>query len=364
MADRIGVGIVGASPERGWASRAHIPALASLPEFELRAVSTSRMQTAAAAAERFGAKLAFDNAEALAAEPGVDVVVICVKVPDHLELVRAALNAGKAVYCEWPLGNGLDEAIEMASLARKQGVKTAVGLQARCSPQINFIRDLVADGYVGKVRSTSVIASGLSSTVADRINEHQIYLVDKNSGANVFSIPFGHFTDAFCFCLGEFEKVTGTLSTVRKSTTVIETGKTLPITAPDQVAVSGMLAGGAVASIHFRAETSPKTNLLWEINGFGGDLIVTGPSGHVQMNDVDIFGARKGDPELKPLMVPAKYRTAPPQTPAGPAVNVAQLYQRLASDMKTGTSFAPDFDLAVTRHQMLTMIESVADWPQ
>jgi predicted dehydrogenase len=358
MADRIGVGIVGASPERGWASRAHIPALASLPEFELRAVSTTRMATAAAAATQFGAKLAFDNAEALATDPSVDLVVICVKVPHHLELVIAAVNAGKAVYCEWPLANGLDEAIEMASLARKKGVKTAVGLQARCSPQINFIRDLVADGYVGKVRSTSVIASG--STLADRIDEYKTYMVDKRNGANVFTIPFGHFTDAFCYCLGEFEKLTGTLSTVRKSTAVIETGKILSITAPDQVAVSGVLAGGAVASIHFKAENSPKTNLLWEINGFDGDLIVTGSSGHVQMNDIEIFGARKGDSQLKPLAVPSKYRTAPPETPAGPAINVAQLYQHLASDMKTGTSFAPNFALGVTRHRMLARIESVA----
>lgn len=364
MADRIGVGIVGASPERGWAARAHIPALASLPEFELRAVSTSRRETAVAAAKQFGAKLAFDNAEALAGEPSVDLVVISVKVPDHLDLVRAALNAGKAVYCEWPLGNGLHEAVEMASLARRKGVKTAVGLQARCSPQINFIRDLVADGYVGKVRSTSVIATSASSTLADGIDEYKTYMMDNRSGANLFTIPFGHFTDALCFCLGEFENVTGTLSTVRKSTTVIETGKSLSVTAPDQVAVSGTLAGGAVASLHFRAETSPGANLLWEINGFDGDLVVTGPSGHVQMNDVEIFGARKGKPGLKPVAVPATYRMAPPETPAGPAVNVAQLYQRLASDLKTGTDLAPNFDLAVIRHRMLAAIESVAGWPR
>jgi len=38
----IGVGIIGGSPDRGWAVDAHIPALKALPQFKLAAVSTSR----------------------------------------------------------------------------------------------------------------------------------------------------------------------------------------------------------------------------------------------------------------------------------------------------------------------------------
>ena len=49
-------------------------------------------------------------------------MVVSVKVPFHHELVLAALEAGKAVLCEWPLGNGLTEATEMAALARQQNV--------------------------------------------------------------------------------------------------------------------------------------------------------------------------------------------------------------------------------------------------
>jgi len=50
----------------------------------------------------------------------VDVVAITVKVPYHFELAADALNAGKAVYCEWPLGNGLEEAERLAALAEKK----------------------------------------------------------------------------------------------------------------------------------------------------------------------------------------------------------------------------------------------------
>lgn len=48
------------------------------------------------------------------ASPEVDVVVVTVKVPRHSAIVREAIAAGKHVCCEWPLGNGLDEALELA----------------------------------------------------------------------------------------------------------------------------------------------------------------------------------------------------------------------------------------------------------
>src|SRR6266849_727595 len=104
-AKRIRVGIIGANPDRGWAAQAHIPALTSLADdFEITALSTTRRASADAARKLFGLPLAFDNHQAPVNSAEVDVVSITVKVPHHLELATAALNAGKAVYCEWPLG--------------------------------------------------------------------------------------------------------------------------------------------------------------------------------------------------------------------------------------------------------------------
>ncbi len=105
------VGIIGANPDRGWVMWAHIPTLKSLTDdFEITALSTCRSVAAAVAGKLFGVQLAFDNHHDLVNSAVVDVVVIAVKVPYHLELAADALNAGKAVYCEWPLGNGLEEA--------------------------------------------------------------------------------------------------------------------------------------------------------------------------------------------------------------------------------------------------------------
>src|SRR5256714_14416824 len=181
-AKRIRVGIIGANPDRGWAAQAHIPALRSLADdFEITALSTSRRESADAAGKRFGVPLAFDNTQDLVNSADVDVVAITVKVPHHFELASAALNAGKAVYCEWPLANGLQEAEQLAALARKQGALAVAGLQARAAPTVRYVRDLVRHGYVGDVLSTTLVGSGMGwgSTVPP----YNVYLNDRKNGA-------------------------------------------------------------------------------------------------------------------------------------------------------------------------------------
>src|SRR4051794_70294 len=161
-AKRIRVGIIGANPDRGWAALAHIPALLSLSDdFEITALSTSRRESADAASKVFGVAAAFDNHQELVNSPAVDVVAVTVKVPYHLDLSTAALEADKAVYCEWPLGNGLKEAEALAALAQEQGVLAVAGLQARSAPPVAYVRDLVEQGYVGEVLSTTLIGSGM-----------------------------------------------------------------------------------------------------------------------------------------------------------------------------------------------------------
>ena len=76
---KIRVGIIGVSPQRGFASIAHIPALQALPEFEISAICTTRQDSADAAAKHFGIPLAFSDAEKLAQHPDVDLVTVSVR---------------------------------------------------------------------------------------------------------------------------------------------------------------------------------------------------------------------------------------------------------------------------------------------
>ncbi|EYF08479.1 putative oxidoreductase [Chondromyces apiculatus DSM 436] len=360
MADQIGVGIIGANPDRGWAVSAHIPALKSLPRYALRAVSTTRKETADATAQRFGVPLAFDDHHALVTHPAVDLVVVSVKVPLHHALVTSALRAGKHVFCEWPLGNGLDEALSLRDLAVEKGVQHVVGLQARASLVINQVRDLVAQGYVGEVLSVSVLGSGSAwGPIVDTANA---YLYDRANGATLLSIPGGHFMDALCYALGELGEIGASFATRRTRVTLADTGETRPVTSPDQVLVSGTLPNGAPVSLHLRGGQTNGTNLHWEINGTEGTLLVTGPSAHVQLADLKLLGARGDAPlaELPASNADTHAHRHAPAAPPGPAFNVAQLYALLADDIAHGTRKAPSFDTAVTRHRMLAAIERAA----
>ena len=354
MTRKIRVGIIGANPNRGWAAQAHIPALKSLPDdFDITALSASRRESAEAAGKLFGVPLAFDNTHDLVNRAEVDVVAITVKVPHHFELATAALAAGKAVYCEWPLGNGLQEAEQLAALAKKKGVLAVAGLQARAAPAVLYVRDLVRQGYVGEVLSTTLIGSGMGwGPTVEPYNE---YLNDKKNGATLLSIALGHAADALCYCLGEVRELSATMTMRRKSFTVAGTGVSKPMHADDQVSVTGLLEGGAPLAIHYRGGRSRGTNLLWEINGTEGDLQVTADGGQAQIFELTVRGGNGA--QLAVLPVPPQYRVAPP---LGPATNVAQAYAHFARDYREGTHLCPTFDDAVTRHRMLDAIEQAA----
>lgn len=352
----IGVGIIGASPERGWAVDAHIPALQAVKGAELVALSTSRRESAEAAAGQFGVSQAFDNPQALASCPDVDLAVITVKVPYHFELVKAAVDGGKAIYCEWPLGNGLKEAEELAALAKAKGLYNAVGLQARSAPVIRYAKALVAEGYVGEVLSSSIVADAINWG-ADVLACYS-YLLDHKNGASMLTIPFGHTMDAFCWVLGEFSHLNATMATRRQQIPVVETGEILTSTVADQIALSGTLQNGAVASIHFRGGLSRGTHFLWEINGTEGDLVIAADGGHIQMLPLSIKGAR-GSGSLEPLDFPPMY-SYNLNLEDGPAASVARAYSTLVEDWKSGKQTLPSFEEAVIRHRMLEAIERAA----
>src|SRR5207247_7663849 len=197
----LGVGIIGVSSVRGWAATAHIPALRALPNYEIRAISGHSAESARAAGKVFGVSAVFSDPKQLVSQPDIDVVAVTVKVPHHRELVSAALAAGKAVYCEWPLGRDLDDARAMPARTTKKGARTVVGLQARQAPAVEFVQQLLRDEYVGEVLSTTMVGLSIPGDVVGRPNA---YMLDKTNGANVLTIAVGHSLDILNYVLGEF----------------------------------------------------------------------------------------------------------------------------------------------------------------
>lgn len=349
-----GVGLIGFEPARSWAAAAHAPALRALPDYDIVAVATRRRESADAAAAALGLDKGYDDAFALIADPKVDLVAVTVKVPAHYALVEAALAVGKHVYCEWPLGNGLDEAVAMAALARKAKGSAVVGAQARMAPTMRHARALIAEGYVGEILSTSLLGSGMQW--GDTVDRANAYIIDAANGATMLSIPLGHTADALCYLLGEFVSLSATATIRQRDVRLIETGEMLVKTAYDQIAVSGVLESGALASIQYRSGMPRGTGLLWEIQGTKGELRITGKGGHAQIVDTVLYGAQGTERDMKPLPLPPEHRWAPPEL-SGPAVNVAQMYAAFAQDIRDGTRQCPDFDAAVIRHRMIDAIE-------
>jgi predicted dehydrogenase len=359
MPAKLGVGIIGVSPVSGCAATAHIPALRALANYEIRAVSAHSAESARAAGEVFGVSAVFSDHEQLVTQTDIDVVAVTVKVPHHRELVSAALAAGKLVYCEWPLGRDLADAQEMAALAAKQGVRTVVGLQARQAPAIEFIKQLLGDGYVGEVLSTTVI--GLS-VPGDVVIQPNVYMLDGNNGANLLTVAVGHSLDTLTHVLGEFADLSAVSAIRRPLMTTEETRERITKTAADQVAVIGTLTSGAIASIHVREAVAGGTGFLWEINGTDGTLRITADAALPEIFPLMVAGAR-GRGEPAELAVPAALTQKWPTLTSlegTPAFNVGRAYAAFAADVEDGTHTVPDFADAVRRHEVIAAIERSA----
>jgi predicted dehydrogenase len=355
---KIGVGIIGLQPGRSWGAVAHVPALRSLPEdFEIVGVANSSRESAEAAASACDLPRGFSSPDELLACPEVDVVTVTVKVPHHFELVRRAIAAGKHVYCEWPLGNGLEEARELARLAKANDVLGVVGTQARVAPEILYLRHLIAEGFVGEVLSTSLIGSGM--ILGPTVESRSIYLLDRSNGANMLTIPVGHTLAAVQDVLGPIVDVSARLLNRRVSAQVEHEDRTVPMTAHDQVLADALLASGAPLALHYRGGMPQGIGLLWEINGTDGVIQVTAASGHAQMVQLSIAGARGSERDLQPIPVPATFYDGLPGDVR--ARNVAAMYARMADDIRDGTRTAPDFDDAVGLHRVIAAIERSSD---
>ena len=355
----LGVGIIGVSPVRGWATTAHVPALRALPNYQIAALSAHNMESARAAGEAFGVSAVFTDHEQLVTQPDIDVVAVTVKVPHHRELVSAAIAAGKAVYCEWPLGRDLDDARAMAALAARRGVRTVVGLQARQAPAIEFVQQLLRDGYVGQVLSTTMV--GLSIP-GDVVGQPNAYMLDKTNGANLLTVPFGHSLDVLNYVLGEFADLSAVSDIRRPLITIEETREQMVKTAVDQIAVIGTLTSGATASIHIREAVAGGTGFLWEINGTDGTLRITADAALPEIFPLTVAGA-KGRKEPAKFAIPTALTQKWPTLASlegAPAFNVARAYAAFAADIENGTHTAPDFGDAVRRHEVIAAIERSA----
>lgn len=359
----IRVGLIGANPNYGWSPRAHIPALKALPGFELAAVCTAHEETAKESAEKFGVKLAFHDHKELLSRNDIDIVTISVRVPLHYQLTMDALEAGKNVFTEWPLGANLSEAKEMASLAKAKGVHTMVDLQARCSPPFLRLKELIDEGYVGEIVSCKMdqITSGVLERPSDRT-----WQKDKSLGANTLTIAFGHAIDIFCHCLGEFSEFSAVVATQVNQWYETDSERLVDVTSPDNVLLNGKLENGAVASVNVASVPFHSNGFKIEVYGKKGTLVLSmGPN--AQLGIPSLQGGVGTDKDLHPLDIPERLASPPGGASSGeiwesPSVSlVARMYQRFGDAIQSNQFVEPNFQTALSRHRFLAAVEQASE---
>ncbi len=350
------VGLIGANASYGWGKAAHVPAIVAAPGVTLHAVASRSRDGAEAAARAFGAKFAFDDADDLLASPDVDLVAVAVRAPAHRDLVLAAIDAGKPVYCEWPLGLDLGQAREMAAAAALAGVLTSIGLQGRHSPWLIHLRDTIADGAIGRVLSARMVADDDLPYAA--FAQSNVYMLKRDGGANALAVHAGHFLDCVAFVLGEFAAVSGMAATTRRTVTIKETGEQVRLEAPDQVVASMITVDGAVVGAQIVGGSSPGPSMTLLVYGTKGVLRATS-AGYMHWRPVEIAIARTGSDVFEPVAMPAALFTLPRGIGDGPEHNLAYAYAAFAKAIRSGTRFRPDFVDAAIRHETVDAITVV-----
>ncbi|GES46067.1 oxidoreductase [Rhizobium dioscoreae] len=329
------VGVIGANAKTGWARESHIPAIQALAGLELAAVATSTPETAAQAEKAFGVR-GYSNGLELANAPDIDIVTVATRVPDHREMILAALASGKNVYSEWPLGRGYDETKELHMAAEAAKRKAAIGLQLRGSPTVRRAKELLDGGAIGRVLSANVYSS--TAGFGPIVPEPYLYLEEPDNFANLITIQGAHTLDLIFTLFGE-TVVSNSLPSRQYPT--IEAGQDRIVrsrTTYDHLLFQGLTGDGVSVAVEVAGGRAPEAPLRLEIVGEKGVLSLNGGAARgFQADRLSLFlnnqEQRVDDGELKDF-------------PAS-AVNVGGIYAALRDDIENFSSTVAGFQEAL-----------------
>jgi predicted dehydrogenase len=346
----IRVGIVGANADVSWAKLSHVPALKGLPGVKLAAVATRNEQSARQAAEAFGADRWFSDPYAMIRDDRIDVVTIAVNVPAHRDLVLAALDAGKAVYCEAPLGRTVSEVEEMARAIRSQ--HTAIGLQGRLNPSVRCAAQLLSSGNIGRPLNARVACATVGFG-PEMPSTHDLFN-KASSGANLLTIIGGHTLDLVEAVLGGIVQIDARTEIRWPAVKLTDIAEESCRETPDYVGVLGKTRSGAVFTADISGGVPPHAvRFSFEITGSEGWLSLT--------NDHP-YGFQAGDLKLTSnVAFVTPERAAVSGGLMGAAINVGEVYAHLVRDMHAGTYKTPGFEHALHNTRLIEAVRRAAE---
>ena len=282
----VGYAFMGAVHAHAWRNAHRFFDLPITPE--LTAVAGRNKEAVSAAAERLGFASMETDWRALVERDDIDVVDICTPGDSHAVIAVAALQAGKHVLCEKPLANTVDEAEQMAAVARaeaERGVWAMCGFTYRRTPALALARRLVEAGRIGTVRQ--VRAQYLQDWLHDP-DAPMTWRLDKaKSGSGALGDLGAHLVDTTQWLTGQ--AITGVSAIVQTFVTSRplsgersglgghgETGANAPrgeVTVDDAALFTARFADGAIATFEAtRFALGRKNALRVEINGTTGSI--------------------------------------------------------------------------------------------
>ena len=361
MSRELGVGIIGASAERGWAKDSHVPAVQGLDGLKLVAVAAGDEAKAKAAAKAFDAARGYASGLELIQDPAVEIVTVAVKVPDHSELVLEAIAAGKHVFCEWPLGRNLAEAEEMAKAAATANIHGAIGLQMRSSAAVQQARKALQDCRIGRPLTARIMSN--TAAFGPKVEAAMAFGEDGANGVTLVSIQGAPKFDLAMSILGPFAALSALTTTQYPDVTIGKDAVLRPRTTSDHVFLQGQLSSGMPVDIEVAGGRPPEAPTLFEIAGTDGTLTIRGGA---------MRGVQSGRLQLLIDGKSEKIDEGPLASMPDAAANVAGLYALLREDILNGTRTVPDFDHAVGLNRFVDAVlrsssrgvrEAESGWP-
>jgi predicted dehydrogenase len=347
----IRVGVIGAG---NWASHGHLRVLRIIAEYEVVAIYARRREAAVAAANQFQIPLVCESVQEMLDLPDLDLVLVLNTAPQHAETVRAVIAAGKHVYCEWPLTTSSEIAEDLLQFARETGVRHVVGLQRRLAPHNRYVRDLIANGYIGTLRSVRLhVSMNYFQALRPKALE---WTAPPENFSSVIAIYAGHFLDMLFQAVGKPVDVSALMVNQFSNVTIAETGRVIATTTPDQLVLSANLGSTAVLSVHIEGGKRNGSGVQIDVTGDAGDLRITNVSAFGEVDYV-IEGASGDNLPLERLQVPSSYNWLPASDLPASVLELGNLYTAFARDLAEGTSVAPTFEEAVWLHRLFDAFE-------